>query len=350
MARTIAAAAAIGAVLTAKRLKAIAERKKLAMKLCGKVVLITGGSHGLGIALARGFSKKGSRIVICAKNESELAFAKADLAREGAEVLTVVCDVSDALQVESMVQSALARFGRIDVLVNNAGVIQVGPFATMTMNDFEGAMDVMFGGTVHTTLAALPHLRGLPEARIVNITSVGGKVSIPHLLPYCCAKFACVAFSEGLRSELEGTGVKVVTIAPGLMRTGSHLNAVFHGAEAGEAAWFSVGASVPFLSMSAEKAARQIIAATETGAAGRILGVPANILSLFHGLFPGTTSDVLGVLSRALPEGSHLTERGGDTSTLRKPLLKLLTVLGRRAARRLLQPDTRKPIHPASVV
>jgi hypothetical protein len=134
------------------------------------------------------------------------------------------------------------------------------------------------------------------------------------------------------------------------MRTGSHLNAVFHGAEAGEAAWFSIGASVPFISMSAEKAARQIIDATETGRAGRILGVPANILSWFHGLFPGATADLLGVVSRLLPNGSILTERGGDTSALRRPVLRVLTTLGRQAARSLLQPDSRKPVHKPFVV
>src|SRR5690242_4969259 len=106
----------------------------------GKVVLITGGSRGLGLAMARGFAQEGSSLVLCARSEAELETARLDLARPGSEVLTVPCDVSDRAQVERMIGAALERFGRIDVLVNNAGVIQVGPVDNMTVEDFESAM------------------------------------------------------------------------------------------------------------------------------------------------------------------------------------------------------------------
>src|SRR5205807_4694011 len=143
-----------------------------------------------------------------------------------------------------------------------AGTISVGPIQTMTVEDFRDAMDVMFWGMVYTTLEALPHFQRNQHGRIVNITSIGGKISVPHLLPYSCAKFAAVAFSEGLRAELHGTGVQAITIAPGLMRTGSFLNAEFKGDDEREAAWFSLSASLPGPSMSATRAARQIISAT----------------------------------------------------------------------------------------
>src|SRR5690348_592603 len=187
------------------------------MDLIGRVVLISGGSRGLGLALARGFARAGCSLILCARDESELRAAEEDLCRLGADVLTVPCDVAERAQVKRLVELSLRRFGRIDVLVNNAGVIQVGPIHTMTMEDFETAMGTMFWGTVNTTLAVLRQMQELGEGRIVNITSVGGKVSVPHLIPYSCAKFAAVAFSEGLRAELQGTGIKVVTIAPGLM-------------------------------------------------------------------------------------------------------------------------------------
>jgi NAD(P)-dependent dehydrogenase (short-subunit alcohol dehydrogenase family) len=264
-----------------------------------------------------------------------LESARRDLAHFPGDVLTVPCDVSDRAQVARLVEAALEAHGRIDVLVNNAGLIQVGPAHTMTVEDFETAMDTMFWGTVYTTLAALPHMRGHGQGRIVNITSVGAKVSIPHLLPYSCAKFAAAAFSEGLRAELHGTGVKVVTIAPGLMRTGSYLNAIFKGAEEGEAAWFSLGASLPGISMSAKRAARQIIAATASGRAERILSLPANFIARFHGMFPGLTSEILGLVNRVLPHGSERTERGDESAVLQKPVIRALTVLGRRAAERL---------------
>ncbi|HWE49781.1 MAG TPA: SDR family oxidoreductase [Bryobacteraceae bacterium] len=324
--------AAAGAAVTA----AVWPRRKK-FNLHGKVVLITGGSRGLGLALARGFAGEGARLAICARNEAELESARADLKRRSADVLTVVTDVSDPAQAQELVDKVIARYGRIDVLINNAGIIQIGPLATLTLADFETAMETIFWGTVYMTTAALPHLMERDEARIVNITSIGGRVSVPHLLPYSCAKFATVAFSEGLRAELRGTGIKTVTIAPGLMRTGSFVNARFKGDDEREAAWFSVSASLPGLAMSAKRAARKIILATERGTAQKILTLPANLLALLHGNFPGATADLLGLVNQLLPHGQ------GDASRVIRPhlhqsqVLERLTFLGRQAARRNLQ-------------
>lgn len=306
------------------------------LELSGKVVLITGGSRGLGLALARAFAKYGASLAICARNEDELETAKRDLVNRGADVMTVACDVSDQTAVQQMVAAVIERYGRLDILVNNAGVIQVGPMDAMSASDFEKVMDVIFWGTVHTTLAALPHLRRRIKARVVNITSVGAKASIPHLVPYSCAKFAAAAFSEGMRAELQGTGIKVVTIAPGLMRTGSHVNAVFKGNQEAEAAWFSISASLPGLSMAAERAAEQIVNATRTGCSERVLGLPANVLARMHGLFPGTTADILGLAGRLLPE--NRPQAGNMSQVLEKPWIYALTTLGRSAAKRFLQP------------
>src|SRR4051794_31800976 len=128
--------------------------RKKGMDLQGKVVLITGGSRGLGLALARGFAKHGCRLALCARSQEELDRARQDLMKHGAEVFTVTCDVTDRVQVQQMIDLTLQQYGHIDVLVNNAGTIQVGPIHTMTIEDFETAMDVMFWGTVYTTLAA----------------------------------------------------------------------------------------------------------------------------------------------------------------------------------------------------
>jgi NAD(P)-dependent dehydrogenase (short-subunit alcohol dehydrogenase family) len=318
---------------------AVALRRPQSVALRGKVVLITGGSRGLGLALARTFASHGCRLALCARNFQELESAKADLAAKGAEVFTVQCDVVDRDRVQHMIAAVLARFGHIDVLVNNAGIIHVGPMDSMDLDDFRVAMDVMFWGPVHTALAVLPHMRDRREGRIVNITSVGAKVAVPHLMPYSCAKFAAAAFSEGMRAELRGSGIKVVTIAPGLMRTGSYLNAVFKGAEEGEAVWFSLSASLPGISMSADRAARQIVRATERGTAERILSVPANLLARFHGLFPGITTELLSLVSAVLPHGRGETRRGADSRILRRPWLRALMPLGRLAARRYLQPS-----------
>lgn len=327
-------AAGIGAGLVARA----ALRRRSTVSLRNQVVLITGGSRGLGLALAHAFAREGCRIAICAREPNELEAARHDLGI-GDRLVTVECDVTDRAQVEAAIDRVTSRLGQIDVLVNNAGEIQVGPVESMTLDDFEHAMRSMFWGTVYPTWTVLPQMRARQGGRIVNITSIGGKVAVPHLLPYTCAKFATIGFSEGLRAELAGKGITIVTIAPGLMRTGSHLNAFFKGDRKREALWFSLGATLPGVSMSAERAARQIVNAAKRGEAEKILSVPANLLALGHGMFPGLTSDVLGWVNRILlPVGAgRELRRGRDAAVLRTPWMSALTVLGRRAARRLLQ-------------
>ncbi len=306
----------------------------------GDVALVTGASRGLGFLIARELGRAGCRLVVCARDADELAHAAADLRRD-AEVLALPCDVADRAQVERLVATAVARYGRVDLLVNNAGEIAVGPLSAMDEADFARAFDVMLWGTIHPTLAVLPQMRARGGGRIVNVTSVGGKVSVPHLLPYGTAKFAAVGFSEGLRAEVAGDGVRVVTVVPGLMRTGSHLNARFKGRPEGEFSWFALGATLPFVSMDAERAARRIVAAARRGEAEIVLTAPAKAAVAFHGLFPGLTSDLLGLVNRfVLPasDGTRRAERGERVRRrLRSRLLDAATALGLAAARRYHQ-------------
>ena len=307
--------------------------------LRGQVVLVTGGSRGLGFLLATEFAREGCRIAICARDGEELERAKEDLEKRGAEVLAVDCDVSDRQQVERLVHDVTGRFGHVDVLVNNAGIIQVGPIRTMTIQDYDDAVGAMLWGVLYPILAVLPQMLERRSGRIVNITSVGGKVSVPHLLPYNCAKFAAVGLSEGLRAELADHNISVTTIVPGLMRTGSFLNALFKGNQKGEFTWFSLGSSLPFISMDAERAARQIVTATKRGESEIILSIPANVLARFHGLFPGITADLLATVDRILlpkADGAGTAAaRGMDVhGQLRSPLFDVLIRLGLSAARR----------------
>jgi NAD(P)-dependent dehydrogenase (short-subunit alcohol dehydrogenase family) len=305
------------------------------------VALITGGSRGLGFLLAREFAREGCSIVICARDDRELSRAAQALANRGAEVLPIRCDVTDREQVDRLVADSSRQFGRIDILVNNAGIIQVGPLDTMTVDDFRNAMDVMYWGVLYPTLAVLPQMRRRRQGRIVNITSIAGKVSVPHLLPYSSAKFAAVGLSEGLRAELANDGIKVVTVVPGLMRTGSHLNARFKGRAGHEFTWFSLGASLPGISMDAERAARHIVSATKRGEAERVLTIPALLLDRFHGLLPGTTAQIMGLVNAFLPgpDGMGTGAVGGRVAEEMAPLplLKVVTGMGRRAADRFNQ-------------
>lgn len=299
--------------------------------LKNKTVLITGGSRGLGLVLAREFAREGARLVLCARDEQELEYARMDLNELGAEVMTVTCDVRNKDDVARMI----ATVGDVDVLVNNAGVIQVGPIEVMTHEDFELAMKAHFWGPLNTIMAVLPSMRARGSGRIVNISSIGGKVSVPHLVPYNASKFALVGLSKGLRAELKKDGIVVTTICPGLMRTGSPRNAEFKGKHRLEYAWFSISDALPLLTVSAENAARQIVRACKRGRAELVISVPAKLAVLFEALFPEAMYDLLGLVNQFLPgPGGVGTQRmkGKESESSWSP--SWLTVLNEEAALR----------------
>jgi NAD(P)-dependent dehydrogenase (short-subunit alcohol dehydrogenase family) len=267
----------------------------------GKVVLVTGGSRGLGLVLARHCAHLGSRIAICARDAGELARAREDLESTGAEVIDVICDMTDQVQVEQMIAGVKSHFGRIDVLVNNAGLIQVGPLEDQTQRDFEQAMDIHFWGPFYAIQAVLPEMRERQSGRIINISSIGGKVPVPHLAPYCSSKFALAGLSSSMATELSKDGIYVTSVFPGLMRTGSHINALFKGQNRKEFAWFSIMNGSPLTSVSAESAARQIINASARGVAELVISIQAKLFTKFYGLFPGVCTDLLSAVNRALP-------------------------------------------------
>jgi NAD(P)-dependent dehydrogenase (short-subunit alcohol dehydrogenase family) len=302
--------------------------------LRGRVVLVTGGSRGLGLELARQALDRGARVAICGRDERTLGESQHELSRRG-EVLAVRCDVADAEQVRDLVATVESRLGEVDVLIANAGVITVGPAVHQTAEDLREAMDVMYWGAVHPVLAVLPGMRRRRSGRIAVITSIGGRLAVPHLLPYSGAKFAAVGFSEGLCAEVAAEGVHVTTVVPGLMRTGSHLNAVFKGRHRQEFTWFSLGASLPLISVDVRRAARRVLDAVERGAVLTSIGLPAVLATRIHGLMPGTTVRVMRLVARLLPGpgGIEAGRRTGAQSTTRVTE-SALGELGRRAADR----------------
>jgi short-subunit dehydrogenase len=255
----------------------------------------------LGLVISRLLAAEGARLVLLARNAEELRAAEAELSGLGAAVMTVRCDVRKREQVEHAIQRIAEQWGRVDVLINNAGIIQVGPVAHMTCEDFEDAMAVHFFGSLYTILAVLPHMRRAGAGRIVNVASIGGKISMPHLVPYSASKFALVGLSDGLRAELRREGILVTTVLPGLMRTGSPPNAQFKGRHNAEYAWFALSDSMPLLSVSAESAARKIVDACRRGAPRLAVGVQTKAAILFNELFPGMAAQVTALVNRVLP-------------------------------------------------
>src|SRR6476661_7876253 len=330
------AAAGVGAVLAARRGLRMFREHRL-RELRGQTVLITGGSRGLGLALAEEFAQFGAKIAICARDEQELARARQQLEDMGAVVCAVPCDVSKPEEVDHMIDSVTRNMGKIDVLVNNAGVISVGPILSQELKDFQEAMDVMFWATVHPTLAVLPQMLARGAGRIVHVSSIGGKVSVPHLIPYGCAKFAVTGFSEGLHAELKRFGIHVLTVVPGLMRTGSHLNAQFKGRHEAEFGWFAVSGTNPLVSVSAQRAAKKIANATCGNRTELVIGWQAKLMAGVHGVAPGLTQDVLAQVNRLLPDAGGNTEKKPGHESQSAVTRSPLTALGRRAARRYNQ-------------
>lgn len=325
------AAAGAGALLMGRALY----RRLREYDLRGKTALITGGSRGLGLVLARELAREGARVAICARDREELERAVKDLRERGATAFAVPCDVTDRHQVREMVEVVTERFGSIDLLVNNAGIIQVGPIEVMTLEDFERAMDVHFRGPLYTTMAVLPQMRERRDGRIVNISSIGGLISVPHLVPYSASKFALTGLSEGLRAELMKDNIVVTTVCPGLMRTGSPRNANFKGRHRAEYAWFTISDSLPVTSIQAERAARQIITATKRGQAQLVITVQAQMAARFHALFPEETADILALVNRLLPGPGGIGKKqakGRESESALAP--SILTALTERAAER----------------
>jgi NAD(P)-dependent dehydrogenase (short-subunit alcohol dehydrogenase family) len=327
--RALTVAAGAGAVLA---LRALSNRATYDFR--GKSVLITGGSRGLGLVLAREFAAEGARLTIVARDRVELEQARADLAARGAEVLAFACDVRDQADVQNAIERVVARYGSIDVLINNAGVIQAGPVEHMQVADFEDALNTHLWGPLYMMLAATPYMRRQSGGRVVNIASIGGKVAVPHLVPYTTSKFALVGFSDGMRAELARENIIVTTVCPGLMRTGSHLNALFKGQHAEEFTWFSIIDSLPISSINAQRAARQIVEACRRGDPQLLISIQAQAIALLTAVFPNLSARALKLMNQLLPKptGSDgdATQTGWESQSPLAP--SLLTRLSDRAA------------------
>src|SRR5436309_5890130 len=300
-----------------------------------KVVVITGGSRGLGLVLARYVCARGGNVALIARDPEELARAKADLAPHSSVVLTIECDLLDSEQIRSAVRRIIDRFGKIDILINNAGIIEVGPLQHLRPEDFDRAMRLHFWAPFELISQIVPEMRLWGGGRIVNISSIGGKIAVPHMASYSASKFALSGLSDAVRAELARDNIHVTTVAPGMMRTGSHVNAKFKGKHDNEFAWFAASAGAPLLSMNANRAARKILAACRRGQPSLTLTFAARAAILGNALFPNLTGYLMKFVNRFLPAPSH--ERGNQSkagSQLRRLTPKWLTRLGDRATQK----------------
>lgn len=294
---------AVSAVLLLRR---IARPRRF--DFSGRVAMISGGARGLGLGVARELARRGAKLALFSRSKIELDAAREEFERAGVRVAVRVCDVRDAVAVRDAVTAFEAELGPIDVVVNVAGVIEVGPIDALTLADYRDAVDTNLFGGIHTVEAVRERMMLRREGRIVNITSLGAKIPIPHLLPYTVSKFAFLGYSEGLRTELARYGIVVTTIVPGLMRTGSPPQATFAGQTKKEYAMFAPSDSLPFTSVSVETAARDIADACERGEVERVISWQARAAILAYALLPRTTVRFLATATRLLPDAGGSTE------------------------------------------
>ena len=308
-----------------------------------RLVVITGGSRGLGLLIARQLADEGASLVICARDDEELANAEYELRGRAPFVAAYTCDLTQSDDIATLFGRIRREIGSVDVLINNAGVIQVGPMETMTHADYEEAMAVHFWAPLLCAEQVIPDMRRRRQGRIVNIASIGGKIAVPHLLPYCASKYALVGLSKGLRAELVKDRIYVTTVCPGLMRTGSPRHAMFKGKHRAEYAWFSIGDALPGLSMDAERAAEQVISACRFGRAEVVLSLPAKLAAWIDELAPEFTADLSALAARVLPGPGGIGRaavEGSQSTSVWSP--SFLTTLNERAAEQNNQLSARK--------
>jgi NAD(P)-dependent dehydrogenase (short-subunit alcohol dehydrogenase family) len=266
-----------------------------------KVALITGGSRGLGFEIAQQICAKGGRVAILARDPKELSAARDKLSKLRSDVLTIQCDLLDGAQTQSALQQTLARFRRVDILINNAGIIEVGPLEHMKIEDFDRAMRLHFWAPLVLIMQIVPHMRANGGGRIVNISSIGGRVAVPHMAPYSSSKFALSGFSDSIRAELGRDNIFVTAVTPGMMRTGSQGHAKFKGDHAAEYQWFDFASKLPLASISAQRAAGKILAACRRGSPTLVMPFSAYLMIAANAAFPNLMARAMRTFNRWLP-------------------------------------------------
>lgn len=279
----------------------------------GKSVVITGGSRGLGFALAQTFLREGARLTLLARNGDDLLRAEAQLREQfGGDVATIPCDITKPAALREALKQAEERHGRIDVLVNNANAITIGPFATMDQRDFGALLNLQVQAVVNAVQATLPAFRRAGGGHVINISSIGGKIAVPHMSTYCASKFALAGLSENMGTELSVDNVKVTTVFPGLMRLGSAIQAVIKGDHEKEYAWFAAGDVLPGASVSSRYAARRIVEAARHGDAQVIFPSTVRLAALAHETFPELFALVMRTAAQFFPRGTSTERKTGE--------------------------------------
>lgn len=252
-------------------------------------VLITGASQGIGKATAHLFARQGYNVVLAARQPDRLKSAAEELQQLGHSALAVPTDVREVEQVQRLVETALAHYSSIDVLVNNAGIYISGPVEQFSLEDWQQTINTNLWGYIHTVYALLPHLLARGKGTIVNVGSIGGRVPIPYLTPYTTSKFAVTGFTQALHSELSPKGIQVCGIYPNLIKSEFLERAIFQGqdGEDTEARRQQVEQVLQLPGVEKPEDVAQAIWNAVSEQRAEVLVGTANLAAAAHGAFPG---------------------------------------------------------------
>lgn len=243
------------------------------MKLNGKTVIVTGASSGIGRAVALELARRGATLFLAARRSAELESVAALCRTQGAAATAVITDVRDRTSCQQLIDTA----GRVDVLINNAGFAIFDPIESARPDELEAMMATNFFGAVWCTQAVLPQMLARGDGTIVNVASIAGIMGYARMGGYCASKFAMIGFTESLRDEVLGRGVRVAMVCPGTTET-----EFFVKAERGK----MPGASRLILGVSPERVARVICRTAEDGKYRRILPLVAALYMRMKEIFP----------------------------------------------------------------
>ena len=260
------------------------------------VAVITGAATGIGRALAARLADEGARLCLADINKEQLDVVARDLSDKGCDVSAHAVDVADRPQVESLCRNAVEHFGRVDVLINNAGVALLGDVEEVSLSDIEWLMGINFWGMVYGVKFFLPILKQQKKAYIVNLSSVFGIIAPPGGAAYAASKFAVRGFTEALKHELAGTSVQVSSVHPGAIRTGIAKSSRL-GAGADPRKWEQEVAKFEYLARTTpERAADRIVSGMLKGETRILVGRDASVIDLFQRLLPERYWRIMGPL------------------------------------------------------
>jgi NAD(P)-dependent dehydrogenase (short-subunit alcohol dehydrogenase family) len=269
----------------------------------GQTVVITGATSGIGLETARAFARAGAKVVVAGRREERLDELVEEIAGRSGEALAVRTDVAEQSQVERLIEKSVKRFGRVDTLVNNAGVGIAARFEEQSIEHFRRVMEINFWGAVYGCKAVVPLMRAQPNGGvIINVSSILGKRGVPFETAYCASKFALAGFSEALRTEVMSAGIDVSTIFPGAVES-----------EIWESASNQTGLEMPsFLpKFPARELARIIVQDARFPQPEIVMSLDAQAVSFLNTLAPGLMDLFLGQ-SAPFIEGLRETAAGAD--------------------------------------